>query len=91
MLLPAEIESKTLIPALRAIIAKNLATRHKMREDEISKMLNLEFHRLHQQLHTWYARLHRADCKNEKDAVCKGLCRLLIDDAEFLTPKRTHT
>ena len=37
MLLPAEIESKTLIPALRAIIAKNLATRHKIREDEISK------------------------------------------------------
>ncbi len=41
MLLPAEIESKTLIPALRAIIAKNLATRHKIREDEISKMLGV--------------------------------------------------
>ena len=39
MLLPAEIESKTLIPALRAILAKDLAKKHHMCEDEISKML----------------------------------------------------
>ena len=39
MLLPAEIESKTLIPALRAILAKTLAEKHDIREDEISKML----------------------------------------------------
>ena len=41
MLLPAEIESKTLIPALRAILAKKLADTHKVREDEISKMLGV--------------------------------------------------
>ena len=41
MLLPAEIESKTLIPALRAILAKKLAQEHKIREDEISKMLGV--------------------------------------------------
>ena len=41
MLLPAEIESKTLIPALRAILAKNLADKHEIREDEISKMLGV--------------------------------------------------
>lgn len=41
MLLPAEIESKTLIPALRAILAKNLAEEHNIREDEISKMLGV--------------------------------------------------
>ena len=41
MLLPAEIESKTLIPALRAIIAKKLAEDHQIREDEISKMLGV--------------------------------------------------
>jgi len=40
MLLPAEIESKTLIPALRAILAKKLAD-HNIREDEISKMLGV--------------------------------------------------
>jgi hypothetical protein len=41
LLLPAEIESKTLIPALRAILAKKLAGDHKIREDEISKMLGV--------------------------------------------------
>ena len=41
MLLPAEIESKTLIPALRAILAKKLIKQHKVREDEISKMLGV--------------------------------------------------
>jgi predicted transcriptional regulator len=41
LLLPAEIESKTLIPALRAILAKKLAMDHKIREDEISKMLGV--------------------------------------------------
>jgi len=41
MLLPAEIESKTLIPALRAIIAKKLAEDHNVREEEISKMLGV--------------------------------------------------
>ncbi|MBM2852800.1 MAG: transcriptional regulator [Candidatus Nitrosotenuis sp.] len=41
LLLPAEIESKTLIPALRAILAKKLAGEHKIREDEISKMLGV--------------------------------------------------
>ena len=41
MLLPAEIESKTLIPALRAILAKKLAEDHQIREEEISKMLGV--------------------------------------------------
>jgi len=41
MLLPAEIESKTLIPALRAILSKKLSSEHKIREDEISKMLGV--------------------------------------------------
>ena len=41
MLLPAEIESKSLIPALRAILAKDLAKNHNIREDQISKMLGV--------------------------------------------------
>ena len=41
MLLPAEIESKTLIPALRAILSKKLSEEHKIKEDEISKMLGV--------------------------------------------------
>lgn len=41
VLLPAEIESKTLIPALRAILARKLSVDHKIREDEISNMLGV--------------------------------------------------
>ncbi len=41
MLLPAEIESKSLIPALRAILAKRLARTHHIREDKISAMLGV--------------------------------------------------
>ena len=39
MLLPAEIESRSLIPALRAILAKKLSEKYSIHEDEISKML----------------------------------------------------
>ena len=41
MLLPAEIESKSLIPALRAILAKDLADKYNIREDEISRLLGV--------------------------------------------------
>jgi len=41
MLLPAEIESKSLIPALRAILAKDLAKNYNIREDQISQMLGV--------------------------------------------------
>ena len=41
MLLPAEIETKTLIPALRAILAKKLMELYKIQEEDISKMLGV--------------------------------------------------
>ena len=41
MLLPAEIESKTLIPALRAILSRKLAVDYELREDSISNMLGV--------------------------------------------------
>ena len=41
MLLPAEIESQSLIPALRAILAKELAKKYHIREDKISQMLGV--------------------------------------------------
>ena len=41
MLLPAEIESRTLIPALRAILSKRLSEKYNIHEDEISKMLGV--------------------------------------------------
>jgi uncharacterized protein len=41
MLLPAEIETKTLIPALRAILAKKLMELYDIQEEDISKMLGV--------------------------------------------------
>ena len=41
MLLPAEIETKTLIPALRAILAKKLMETYNIQEEDISKMLGV--------------------------------------------------
>lgn len=41
MLLPAEIETKTLIPALRAILAKKLMEMYNIQEEDISKMLGV--------------------------------------------------
>ncbi|MFQ5940885.1 MAG: transcriptional regulator [Nitrososphaerales archaeon] len=41
MLLPSEIESKSLIPAVRAIIAKKLTDEHSLKEDDIAKVLGV--------------------------------------------------
>lgn len=41
MLLPSEIETKTLIPALRAILAKKLMEIYNIQEEDISKMLGV--------------------------------------------------
>lgn len=41
MLLPSEIETKTLIPALRAILAKKLMESYNIQEEDISKMLGV--------------------------------------------------
>ena len=41
MLLPSEIETKTLIPALRAILAKKLMEKYNIQEEDISKMLGV--------------------------------------------------
>lgn len=41
MLLPSEIESKSLIPAIRVIIAKKLSLEYYLKEDAIAKMLGV--------------------------------------------------
>ncbi len=41
MLLPSEIESKSLIPAIRVIIAKKLSLEFYLKEDDIAKMLGV--------------------------------------------------
>lgn len=41
MLLPSEIESRSLIPAVRVIMAKKLANEYGMKEDKIAKILGV--------------------------------------------------
>ncbi len=41
MLLPSEIESKTLIPAIRAIISRRLVNDYNMKEEDVAKLLGI--------------------------------------------------
>jgi len=75
MLLPAEIESKTLIPALRAILAKELANKYHIREDEISKMLGVT-----QAAISNYIRGTRGDPKLIEKLLAEKQVSEMIDD-----------
>jgi len=87
MLLPAEIESKTLIPALRAILAKKLAGNHKIREDEISKMLGVT-----QAAISNYIRGIRGDPKLiEKLLSEEEVAKMINDLSESLASDRAYT
>jgi len=87
MLLPAEIESKTLIPALRAILAKNLANEHHIREDEISKMLGVT-----QAAISNYIRGTRGDPKLiEKLLEEKQVAEMIYDISESLSSDKAYT
>lgn len=41
MLLPSEIESKTLIPAIRAIISRRLVNDYSMKEEDVARLLGI--------------------------------------------------
>ena len=87
MLLPAEIESKSLIPALRAILAKDLANKHNIREDEISKMLGVT-----QAAISNYIRGTRGDPKLiEKLLGDKQVTVLLDDISDSLSSDKAYT
>ena len=87
MLLPAEIESKSLIPALRAILAKNLAKKHLIHEDQISKMLGVT-----QAAISNYIRGTRGDPKLiEKLLAEKQVLEMIIDISDNLASDRAYT
>ena len=87
MLLPAEIESKSLIPALRAILAKDLANKHHIREDEISKMLGVT-----QAAISNYIRGTRGDPKLiEKLLGDKQVTVMLDDISDSLSSDKAYT
>ena len=87
MLLPAEIESKSLIPALRAILAKDLANKYHIREDEISKMLGVT-----QAAISNYIRGTRGDPKLiEKLLEDKQVTEMLDDISDSLSSDKAYT
>ena len=87
MLLPAEIESKSLIPALRAILAKNLAKKHLIHEDQISKMLGVT-----QAAISNYIRGTRGDPKLiEKLLAEKQVSEMILDISDNLASDRAYT
>ena len=87
MLLPAEIESKSLIPALRAILAKDLAKKHNIREDQISKMLGVT-----QAAISNYIRGTRGDPKLiEKLLEDKQVAEMLDDISDSLSSDKAYT
>ena len=87
MLLPAEIESKSLIPALRAILAKDLANKYNIREDEISKMLGVTQAAIRN-----YIRGTRGDPKLiEKLLEDKQVTDMLNDISDSLSTDKAYT
>ena len=87
MLLPAEIESKTLIPALRAIIARTLAEKHEIRDEVISKMLGVT-----QAAISNYIRGTRGDPELIKKLVAEKQVSEMIDDiCDNLSSDKAYT
>ena len=87
MLLPAEIESKTLIPALRAILAKDLVKKHHMCEDELSQMLGVT-----QAAISNYIRGTRGDPQLiEKLLAEKQVAEMIDDITSSLSSDRAYT
>jgi len=87
MLLPAEIESKSLIPALRAILAKQLAKKHLIHEDQISKMLGVT-----QAAVSNYIRGTRGDPKLiEKLLAEKQVSEMILDISDNLASDKAYT
>ena len=87
MLLPAEIESRSLIPALRAILAKDLAKKYNIREDKISQMLGVT-----QAAISNYIRGTRGDPKLiEKLMAEKQVSEMIIDITDNLASDRAYT
>ena len=87
MLLPAEIESKTLIPAIRAILAKKLTANYGIPEDTISKMLGVT-----QAAISNYVRGTRGDpALIEKLLQNKKVSELIEDLSNNLASDRAYT
>lgn len=87
MLLPAEIEAKSLIPAIRAILAKKLITQYKMKEEVVAKVLGVT-----QAAISNYIRGTRGDLELiDKLSSIREIMRKVDDIAQDLVSNRAYT
>ena len=87
MLLPAEIEAKSLIPAIRAILAKKLITEYKMKEEVVAKVLGVT-----QAAISNYIRGTRGDLELiDKLSSIHEIMRKVEDIAQDLVSNRAYT
>jgi predicted transcriptional regulator len=87
MLLPSEIEAKSLIPAIRAILAKKLVTEYDMKEEIVARVLGVT-----QAAVSNYLRGTRGDIQlmNKLTSVMEVM-RMTDDIAKDLTSNKAYT
>jgi predicted transcriptional regulator len=87
MLLPSEIEAKSLIPAIRAILAKKLVTEYEMKEEIVARVLGVT-----QAAVSNYLRGTRGDIQlmNKLTSVLEVM-RMTDDIARDLTSNKAYT
>ncbi|MGB7954396.1 MAG: transcriptional regulator [Candidatus Nitrosopolaris sp.] len=87
MLLPSEIEAKSLIPAIRAILAKKLINEYEMKEEIVARVLGVT-----QAAVSNYLRGTRGDIQlmNKLNSVLEVM-RMTDDIARDLTSNKAYT
>jgi predicted transcriptional regulator len=87
MLLPSEIEAKSLIPAVRAILAKKLIKEYSLKEEDVAKVLGIT-----QAAVSNYVRGTRGDMEliSKLESV-REVMRMIDDIAEDLSTNKAYT
>ncbi|HEY1249230.1 MAG TPA: transcriptional regulator [Nitrososphaera sp.] len=87
MLLPSEIEAKSLIPAVRAILAKKLIREYSLKEEDIAKVLGIT-----QAAVSNYVRGTRGDMELISKLECvREVMRMIDDIARDLSTNKAYT
>ena len=87
MLLPSEIEAKSLIPAVRAILAKKLIKEYSLKEEDIAKVLGIT-----QAAVSNYVRGTRGDMELISKLECvREVMRMIDDIARDLSTNKAYT
>lgn len=87
MLLPSEIEAKSLIPAVRAILAKKLIKEYSLKEEDVARVLGIT-----QAAVSNYVRGTRGDVELiEKLELVREVMRMIDDIAKDLSTNKAYT